>query len=141
MRQIFVDTAAWVAAADSKDAAGSAVREARDQWLSSGGYLTTTDYVIDETLTTIRFRLSLDAAEAWWRQIDNSTRLRIELIDEMRRERARTLFFRYRDKEFSFTDCCSFVLMRELRIRRALTLDHHFRQMGFEVIPQTQRAY
>ena len=135
MRSMFVDTAAWVAAGDSTDAAGSSVRKARDQWLSEGGVLTTTDYVIDETLTTIRFRLGLDAAEAWWLQIDGSARLRIESIDEARRERALSLFFRYRDKEFSFTDCCSFVLMRELRIRRALTLDHHFRQVGFEVVP------
>lgn len=132
---MFVDTAGWVAAADGSDAANAAVREARDRWLSEGGRLTTTDYVIDETLTTIRFRLGLNAAEAWWLQIDGSARLRIESIDEARRERARSLFFGYRDKEFSFTDCCSFVLMRELRIRRALTLDHHFRQMGFEVVP------
>lgn len=58
---MFVDTAAWVAVADSRDKAGSAVREARDEWLSAGGMLTTTDYVIDETLTTIRFRLGLDS--------------------------------------------------------------------------------
>ena len=135
MRQMFVDTAAWVAAADSRDTAGAAVRKVRDQWLSSGGVLTTTDYVIDETLTTMRFRLGLDAAEAWWLQIDGSSRLRIESIDESRRERARALFFRYRDKDFSFTDCCSFAVMRELHIRRALTLDHHFRQMRFEVVP------
>ena len=135
MRQMFVDTAAWVAAADSSDAAGSAVRNARDGWLSSGGVLTTTDYVIDETLTTIRFRMGLDAAEAWWLQIDGSARLRVESIDEPRRERGRALFFGYGDKDFSFTDCCSFVVMRELRIRRALTLDRHFRQMRFEVVP------
>ena len=97
--------------------------------------LVTTDYVIDETLTTIRFRLGLDAAEAWWLQIDNSSRLQIESIDEARGARARLLFFRYRDKDFSLTDCSSFVLMHELKIRSALTLDHHFRQMGFEVIP------
>ena len=135
MRQMFVDTAGWVAAADSRDVKGPAVRRYRDDWLSSGGLLTTTDYVIDETLTTIRSRLGLDAAEAWWVQIDGSSRLRIESIDEARRERARALFFGYRDKEFSFTDCSSFVLMRELHIKRVLTLDHHFRQMGFEVVP------
>lgn len=132
---MFVDTAAWVAAADAADAAGSAVRQARDQWLSNGGVLTTTDCVIDETLTTIRFRLGPDAAEAWWLTINGSARLRIESIDEARRERALSLFFRYRDKRFSFTDCSSFVVMRELQIRRALTLDHHFRQAGFEVVP------
>ena len=85
------------------------------------------------TVTTLRFRLGLDAAEAWWLQIDGSTRLRIESIDEARGERA--FFFRYRDKDFSFTDCCGFVLMQELRILQALTLNHHFRQMGFEVVP------
>ncbi len=64
MRLMFVDTAAWVAAADRSDAANATVRDARDRWLSEGGRLTTTDYVIDETLTTIRFRLGLNAAEA-----------------------------------------------------------------------------
>ena len=111
------------------------MRQNRDQWLSEGGILVTTDYVVDETLTTIRFGLGLDAAEAWWQQIEGSTRLRIEPVGEARRERARSLFFGYRDKDFSFTDCCSFVVMRELRIRTVLTLDHHFRQMGFEVVP------
>lgn len=68
-------------------------------------------------------------------QIDASSRLQVESIDEARREHARLLFFRYRDKDFSFTDCSSFVLMHELKIRSVLTLDHHFRQMRFEVIP------
>ncbi len=135
MKPIYVDTAAWVSAADSADISGSLVRQTRDRWLSEGGILVTTDYVVDETLTTIRFRLGLDAAEAWWRQIEGSTRLRMESVGAARRERARSIFFRYRDQDFSFTDCCSFVVMRELRIRRVLTLDHHFRQMGFEVVP------
>jgi predicted nucleic acid-binding protein len=52
---------------------------------------------------------------------------------------ARELFFRYRDKEFSFTDCTSFVVMRQLRIREALTTDRHFVQAGFGVKPETRR--
>ena len=135
MRSLFVDTAAWVAAADARDPAGPAVREARDRWLSQGGVLVTTDYVIDETLTTIRVRLGLDAAELWWTQIESSSRLHVEPIHAGRQERARRLFFRYRDKDFSFTDCSSFAVMHELNLRSVLTLDHHFRQMRFEVIP------
>ena len=45
------------------------------------------------------------------------------------------MFFRYRDKDFSFTDCTSFILMRELKLREALTTDHHFVQAGFAIKP------
>ena len=135
MKALFVDTAGWVGAADANDSRNRDICKARDRWLKEGGFLATTDYVIDETLTTIRFRLGLDAAEAWWNQIVSSTRLRIETVDDSREEKSRSLFFRYRDKEFSFTDCTSFVVMREIRTRKALTLDHHFRQIGFEILP------
>ena len=63
MKPMYVDTAAWVSAADSADISGPLVRQIRDQWLSEGAILVTADYVVDETLTTIRFRLGLDAAE------------------------------------------------------------------------------
>jgi len=93
------------------------------------------DYVIDETLTLIRMRLGIVAAKAWWTQIEGSSRLRWEWIATARSEKARTLFFRYRDKDYSFTDCTSFVVMHELRLKQVLTGDHHFRQMGFDIMP------
>ena len=50
---------------------------------------------IDETLTLIRFRLGLTAANAWWQQIDGSARLRWERVENDSFERARNLFFQY----------------------------------------------
>lgn len=135
MKALFVDTAGWVACADEADPLHRAATAARDAWLEAGGILVTTDYVADETLTLLRLRLGLDAAEAWWRQVDTSARLRWEFIGVTRAEKARTLFFRYRDKAFSFTDCTSFAVMRELRLREALTTDHHFAQAGFTLKP------
>ena len=38
------------------------------------------------------------------------------------------------DKEWSLTDCTSFVEMKRLGIREALTNDHHFAQAGFRVL-------
>jgi hypothetical protein len=110
-------------------------RAARDAALEEATWLVTTDYVIDETLTLIRMRLGLVAAEAWWGQLDGSARVRWEWIDPLRADRARGVFFRHRDKDYSFTDCTSFALMRELKLGHALTTDHHFRQMGFQVLP------
>jgi predicted nucleic acid-binding protein len=135
MKALFVDTAGWMCLADANDPQHQTARQARDAWLDGGGLLVSTDYVQDETLTLLRVRLSLDAAARWWEQVESSARLRWELVNPARAERARTWFFRWRDKEFSFTDCTSFVVMRELRLRRALTTDRHFRDAGFEVLP------
>ena len=136
MKGLFVDTAGWIACADAADPAHNEAAAARDSWLQAGGVLLTTDYVADETLTLLRVRLGLQRAEAWWQQVDGSPRLRWEYVSLARMDKARGLFFRYRDKEFSFTDCTSFVVMRELRLREALTTDHDFAQAGFITLPK-----
>jgi predicted nucleic acid-binding protein len=138
MKRLFADTAGWVACADESDPAHKAAVQARDRWLADGGALVTTDYVIDETLTLLRIRLGMGAAETWWRQIEGSGRLTWEWVGVERAERARAIFFQFRDKDFSFTDCTSFVVMKELKIRQALTTDKHFGQMGYEMLPQTR---
>lgn len=38
------------------------------------------------------------------------------------------------DKQWSLTDCTSFVIMNKRRVRRALTADRHFVQAGFEAM-------
>jgi len=135
VRSLFVDTGGWMACADAADPAHAEARAARDAALSAGRSLITTDYVMDEMLTLIRMRLNLAAAEAWWRQVQGSPRVRWEWIDPDRAEKARHAFFRHEDKAYSFTDCTSLVVMQALRLRQVLTTDRHFAQMGFEVVP------
>src|SRR5205823_13644881 len=138
MNAVFVDTGGWMACADRADPAHVACTAARDTTLEAGRILITTDVVVDETLTLIRFRLGLAAANVWWRQIDGSARLRWERIENERFERARNLFFEYRDKDLSFTDCTSIALMRELKLTTVITTDRHFQQVGFEVLPSAR---
>jgi predicted nucleic acid-binding protein len=94
---------------------------------------------MDETLTLLRMRLGIDAAERWWNQVEGSARLAWEWIDSERAESARRWFFRWRDKAFSFTDCTSFVVMKERKLRTALTSDRHFVRAGFQIVPSASK--
>lgn len=44
------------------------------------------------------------------------------------------LFCERRDKEWSWTDCISFVVMHERGLRQSLTSDQHFEQAGFTAL-------
>lgn len=49
-------------------------------------------------------------------------------------ERKLPLFASRPDKEWSLTDCISFLVMRQHRLNDALTADRHFRQAGFRAL-------
>jgi predicted nucleic acid-binding protein len=52
-------------------------------------------------------------------------------------EATKAFFRRHADHDYSFTDCASFVVMRELRLPQALTTDGHFLEAGFEALLPT----
>jgi len=43
-------------------------------------------------------------------------------------------YSRYQDKDWSLTDCISFLVMRKFGAREALTGDRHFEQAGFRAL-------
>ena len=42
-------------------------------------------------------------------------------------------FVRHGDKGYSFTDCTSFILMKEMKLTHCLAFDKHFEQAGFRL--------
>ena len=65
MSRLFVDTAGWMALADAGDPKHADCGKVRDHHLEARGSLVTTDYIIDETLTLIRMRMNIQAAQKW----------------------------------------------------------------------------
>jgi predicted nucleic acid-binding protein len=128
---VFVDTAGFLALWDAGDQHHSAAVSLQEQLTRKRRPFLTTEYVVDETITLLLVRHSHNAAVDFLDTIERSEILRLEWIDPSRFHAAGDLFRKHGDKNWSFTDCVSFVIMRELRIREAFTTDHHFRQAGF----------
>lgn len=91
----------------------------------------TTDYVVDETATLLLARRMERLVSPFLDTVIRSSACRMLWMDADRFERTRVLFVRHLGSKWSFTDCLSFVVMRELGLHDALTKDGHFRSAGF----------
>ncbi len=138
---LFIDTWGWLVLANDRDPTFHAVADLRRQYAGGGGLWITTDYVLDETITRLFTVADFQHAEDFCRAIFESQRLglvKVEPITAKRFEEAFRLRLKYRDKpRISFTDLTSFIVMRELGIRRVLTADAHFAHvgLGFRQLP------
>ena len=142
-REVFVDTSGLHALVDKKDAAHAAARETAAALARRGSKLVVTDYVVDETVTLARVRSGESVALRVLDLIEQSVGIRVERIDTARFDATKAYFRKHVDHTYSFTDCSSFVIMRELRIRAALTTDGHFAEAGFEPllpVPRRRRS-
>jgi predicted nucleic acid-binding protein len=124
---IFVDSSAWFAFYSLRDANHA---EAARLFQSFREPLVTTDYVVDETLTLLRARYENERALAFGEKVIDKRTATILQIDDHDFSDAWSTFRRFHDKEWSFTDCTSFVVMQRLGIQKAFAFDDHFRQFG-----------
>lgn len=131
MRSVFADTAFYVALVNPRDELyAAAVQQARG---FTGGVVTT-EYVLIE----VGNRLARSGDKQVF--IGLMERLRVDsntIIvpgDSPLLERGLDLFAERLDKDWSLTDCISFMVMQERGITEALTGDRHFEQAGFVVL-------
>jgi predicted nucleic acid-binding protein len=124
---IFVDTGGWFATFVSSDPRYDiAVR-----WHERNRHpLLTTDYVIDETLTLLRSRGERNIARLAARRLFSGNYTMIHFLQESEIRAAAEIFLRFSDKDWSFTDCTSKVVMEKYKITTAFAFDRHFRQFG-----------
>jgi uncharacterized protein len=129
--RLFVDTSAWFAFANRRDADHRAVAVLLR---TPGLRLVTSNYVFDETITLCRRRLGHDVASRVGHALlaGEVDLLQVTPGDQ---QVAWRLFLERADQEYSLTDCTSFVLMRRLRLDTAAALDDDFVREGFEAKP------
>jgi len=72
-RYIFVDTSAWIALADKSDQNHHRAQTNYEQQIKPHSIqLLTSDYVLDETLTLIRYHMGLIYARTFWQSVQQA---------------------------------------------------------------------
>jgi hypothetical protein len=128
MNTVFTDAFYFVARLNARDQHHHRVLEFSKHFRAR---LLTTDWVLMEVAD------ALAASECRGRVRDFIQHLRAssvcEIIPASREllDRAIDLYHQHADKQWTLTDCASFVTMRERDLTDALTGDRHFEQAGF----------
>jgi len=126
---VFVDTWAWFALTDHSSSDYEIAELTFDDLCEQNTELVTTNFVLAEATTLIRYKVHHAAAVGFRRMIRklvSDNLLTVVHVMEAQEESAGEIFDRYDTMDLSFTDCTSFVVMRELGLTEAFSGDHHF---------------
>jgi len=130
IEEIFADASGLIALGNEDDFLHHQAMETISS-LSPFRFLTT-DSVVSETLTRLVYDTNHSNAVQFGEMIFSSSNIEIIPCSDALFKEAWGLFKKYSDKEFSFVDCMSFVVMRKQRMKKVFGCDKHFEQMGFE---------
>jgi uncharacterized protein len=134
MQAVFADAAYWLALINPKD---NLHRRANDVSVQLGDcIIVTSEMVLVEVLNGLADYgpyLRKTAHEMVRMIMDDAT---IDVVPQTRKlfQDACAVYGRHPDKEWSLTDCASFVIMDQKNITDALTSDRHFEQKGYRAL-------
>jgi hypothetical protein len=129
--KVFIDSGAFLALADEDDDHHSAARSTHAELIHSKAQLLTSNFVLSETYTLVRFKVGHRSAVEFMRRFDQ-TGIKTLRITESIEQTAKAIFMRYNDKDFSFVDCTSFALSDHHRLDHAFAFNGHFRQYRYK---------
>ncbi len=128
MEKVFVDTSGWVALFVENDKNHQKAVSIFEEIKSSKALIYTSDYCIDETITTILARGNHKQSALAGEALFTSKLIKIVHVCPDYLQAAWELYQKYKDKRFSFTDVTSFAIMKDLNIKRAFAFDREFIQ-------------
>jgi predicted nucleic acid-binding protein len=127
MTSAFVDAFFWLALINPRDAHHAAAVA-----YPLPSRLVTSAAVMIEVMDACAAVRKRRTATAFWSQCWTSSNLEVMPLTPDLLHRAANLYAQRADKEWSLTDCISFVIMGDLGLQLALTADKHFEQAGFQ---------
>ena len=130
---IFVDTGAWIALTDRSDQYHTEAKQIYAQLKQQRLRLITTDYIIDETVTRLRYDSSHLIAVRFldlMNQAEQTMVLRRISITPSILQTAIALFRQYDTVALSLTNCTSFAVCKQYNIAQAFAFDEHFLMRG-----------
>jgi len=131
MSKVFADTFYFLALLNRNDQAHEAALQAAQEGSTP---LVTTAWVIVETgdaMSGLKLRGSFVRFLAALR---DDPAIEVIAADMQLLDKGLALYASRPDKEWSVTDCISFIVMQDHGISDALTGEHHFAQAGFSVL-------
>ena len=129
MREVFADTFYWLALLLARDEHHAIVTRT-----APPERMVTSWAVQIEVMDALSQRDLRPLATQFWRATSSNLRLTVVPLDEALLNRGADLYEQRLDKDWSLTDCVSFVIMQDRGIWEALTGDHHFVQAGFSIL-------
>lgn len=133
MDRVFADTSYWIALFNARDALHARSLAASREF--SSDRIVTSEMVLTEFLNSFcGYGPTLRRAAAKAVQRLRSSDV---VIISQTPELFATALERYRameDKAWSLTDCASFLIIEQQRLKAALTRDRHFAQAGFQLL-------
>jgi predicted nucleic acid-binding protein len=132
MECAFVDTSAWFAYANRHDPDYTRIRSVLRTFQ---GRLITSNFIFDETVTLCLYRLGYQVAARVGEVLLDQAVVDLVRITPEDEQRAWALWLARPDKTYSYTDWTSFVVMRRLRLQRAVAIDTDFQREGFLLLP------
>ena len=130
-----MDSSAWIAIYDRSDEHHREAVDIKDRLLLFRTTFVLTNHVFDEVVTFLKTRVGHRFALSFGQMVKTSKFVKMIHCSEEIEDKAWAFLERYEDKDFSLTDCVSFILMNTLGIKEFFAFDEHFNQTEFDFQP------
>ena len=135
MNDYFVDTSYLLALELVNDQNHLSAQSHWQQLTAKLPPLVTTSYIFDEVVTYFNSRGHHQKAVQVGNSLLHSPSIELIQVNDVLFHAGWDYFQKHQDKQYSLTDCISFVVMQQRGIQIALTFDQHFLQAGFQREP------